>query len=53
MRTEKLADESPDGLAHRGHLEVEITGLGRSEIVGFARPRIVGFELSTKGLRAV
>jgi hypothetical protein len=48
VRTEKLADESPHGLAHGGHIEVELTSLGRSEIVGFACPEIVGFQLSTE-----
>src|SRR5262249_24756255 len=52
MRTQKLADKSPDRLADRGHLEVELTSLGRLEIVGFACPEIVGFDLSTEGLRA-
>src|SRR5262249_8993157 len=48
MRTQKLADKSPDRLADRGHLEVELTSLGRLEIVGFACPEIVGFDLSTE-----
>jgi len=31
-----------------GHLEVELTSLGRRKIVGFACPEIVGFEPSTE-----
>jgi hypothetical protein len=49
VRAAQLAHQSPDRLAPRGRLEVELTGLGRpGEIAGFAL--FAGFQTSTEAV---